>query len=389
MEKTVCELFAGVGGFRLGLENSSKDWKTVWFSQWEPSRKSQYAHDCYVSHFGDIDENTGIDIHEVDKSKLPDFNLLVGGFPCQDYSVACTGAKGIEGKKGVLWWQIVEVLKAKKPKFVLLENVDRLLKSPASLRGKDFGIMLSCFDMEGYYVEWRVVNASDYGAAQKRKRLFIFACRKDTRFFSGLKEDSQDILNHGFMGKAFPVEKSSEFESGKIPSCPDNNFSMKFLESGFMRNGQVFMKSVVPIKIPFIPLKDILEKDVDSKYFLSDDKIKKFEYLKGSKRIERVSKTGHHYAFSEGKMAFPDFLDMPARTMLTSEGTVNRSTHVVLDGGKLRLITPLEAERIQGFPDNWTLGMPEKSRYFCMGNALVVPMITRMGNVLNEIFEKE
>ena len=83
---------------------------------------------------------------------------------------------------------------------------------------------------------------------------------------------------------------------------------------------------------------------------------------------------------------------MPARTMLTSESSVNRSTHVIRDpqNGQLRLITPMEAERIQGFGDDWTnMGMPEKFRYFCMGNALVVPMVTRMGKTLNQIFENE
>ena len=104
-----------------------------------------------------------------------------------------------------------------------------------------------------------------------------------------------------------------------------------------------------------------------------------------------MSKTGHEYTFSEGAIAFPDNLELPARTMLTSEGTLNRSSHVVLDPetNKLRIITPLEAERIQGFGDNWTNTMPDRNRYFCMGNALVVPMITRMGKTLNEIFQNE
>ena len=124
----------------------------------------------------------------------------------------------------------------------------------------------------------------------------------------------------------------------------------------------------------------------------TEDKLPKWQYLKGAKKIERVAKTGFAYTFSEGPVAFPDSLDLPARTMLTSEATVNRSSHVIEDpaNGRLRLITPLEAERIQGFEDNWTnTGMPQKFRYFCMGNALVVPLVTRMGNTLNKIFENE
>ena len=126
MEKTVCELFAGVGGFRCGLNHiktledlkKPEEWETVWFNQWEPAeKKTQYAHDCYVHQFGtrmDLSGNdtTNVDIEEVNKETIPDFNLLVGGFPCQDYSVASSLAtsKGLEGKKGVLWWSIRDTI---------------------------------------------------------------------------------------------------------------------------------------------------------------------------------------------------------------------------------------------------------------------------------------
>lgn len=196
MEKTVCELFAGVGGFRIGLEESDQNWNTVWANQWEPGRKSQYAYDCYVSHFGKNKNYINEDIASIDKEDIPDHNLLVGGFPCQDYSVARTGAKGMEGKKGVLWWQIRDVLETKSPKFVLLENVDRLLKSPASQRGRDFGVILACFNDLGYTVEWRVINAADYGFAQRRRRTFIFACKNDTKYYESIKNEKLENVIH-------------------------------------------------------------------------------------------------------------------------------------------------------------------------------------------------
>lgn len=196
MKKTVCELFAGVGGFRIGLEESDPNWNTVWANQWEPGRKSQYAYDCYVSHFGKNKNYINEDIASIDKEDIPDHNLLVGGFPCQDYSVARTGAKGMEGKKGVLWWQIRDVLETKSPKFVLLENVDRLLKSPASQRGRDFGVILACFNDLGYTVEWRVINAADYGFAQRRRRTFIFACKNDTKYYESIKNEKLEDVIH-------------------------------------------------------------------------------------------------------------------------------------------------------------------------------------------------
>lgn len=399
VEKTICELFAGVGGFRLGLERASDEWKTVWFSQWEPSKKIQWAHQCYVSHWGDIDENTGKDIALVDKNEIPDHNLLVGGFPCQDYSVArpLPGSSGLEGKKGVLWWQIRDTLIAKKAPFVLLENVDRLLKSPASQRGRDFGVMLACLADLDYSVEWRVINAAEYGAGQRRRRIFIFAYKNSTHYGENMQDvQPLDIIQRrGFFAKTFPIEPVQKIESGSvdysdIPSVSEN-FKFAFENAGYMYQGNIYTAKVTPIYEEPTPLRALLEQDVDEKYFITNN-LEKWEYLKGAKKVNRTSKTGHEYVFSEGPIAFPDNIDMPARTMLTSESSVNRSTHVIRDpqNGQLRLITPMEAERIQGFGDDWTnMGMPEKFRYFCMGNALVVPMVTRMGKTLNQIFENE
>ena len=196
MNKTVCELFAGVGGFRIGLERADTNWETVWANQWEPGKKTQHAFDCYVAHFGEKDNYINEDISSINKLQIPDHNLLVGGFPCQDYSVARTGAKGMEGKKGVLWWEIRDILEKKQPKFVLLENVDRLLKSPASQRGRDFGVILACFNDLGYTVEWRVINAAEYGFAQRRRRIFIFACKNSTNYFKSIKNENLEDIIH-------------------------------------------------------------------------------------------------------------------------------------------------------------------------------------------------
>lgn len=398
MDKTVCELFAGVGGFRVGLERASKDWDTVWANQWEPSRARQDAFDCYCAHFGKEDTHVNVDIGLIDKATIPDHTLLVGGFPCQDYSVAATGAKGIEGKKGVLWWQIYDTLKAKQPPFVLLENVDRLLKSPAKQRGRDFGIILASFWDLGYSVEWRVVNAADYGFVQRRRRTFIFAYRNDTVYGQQMAgHDSLATLNtDGFFARTFPL-KSNVIASKKDLETHDlleitQNFAFPFETAGYMSDGHIATVKAEPdYHGPHKLLRDIMDHDVPEKYYLGDD-IEKWKYLKGAKKIERTSKTGHKYTFSEGPIAFPDPVDRPARTMLTSEGTTNRSTHVVkdLDTGRLRLLTPNEANKIQGFPEHWTdTGMSDRFQYFCMGNALVTGCIERMGKTLGQIIDRE
>lgn len=404
MQKTICELFAGVGGFRLGFDRLGSGWKTTWFSQWEPGARTQWAHDCYVQHFGDSADlnnefHTGEDISTMDKQAIPNHTLLVGGFPCQDYSVAHTlsSSHGIEGKKGVLWWQIRDTIIAKKPPFCIFENVDRLLKSPAKQRGRDFGVILACLAKEGYSVEWRVVNAAQYGAAQRRRRTFIFAYRNDTIYGQKMADISADMIikNGGLMAKAFPIQNIGQITEtvigGDIVDVSDN-FAFAFETAGYMCKGRIYTAKVTEQEEEPITLGKILQTTVDDKFYITNEKMPKWTYLKGAKKIQRKSADGHEYTFSEGPIAFPDPWDRPGRTMLTSESTINRSTHVVSDPGtgRLRLLTPVEAERLQGFDDEWTnTGMPDRMRYFCMGNALVVPMITRMGRVLDTIIAEE
>ena len=414
MNKNVVELFAGVGGFRVGLNQikdidkngraiENGDWNFVWANQWEPSTKTQDAYNCYVKRFGE-NSCSNVDINLVNKSDIPNHALLTGGFPCQDYSVARTksGEKGIEGKKGVLWWQINDILLAKKPPFVLLENVDRLIKAPARQRGRDFGIILRCLNDAGYSVEWRVINAAEYGHPQKRRRTYIFAYSNETNYYkqqSGITPENI-ITESGIFAKAFPISKFEnkiaevDLSSNVYKDLVDmtSDFKFAFENSGYLHNGIVYTAKTKPVLENPITLFQIREQDkVDEKYYLKDS-IEKFSYLKGSKKIPRISKNGERYNYCEGKMSFPDRLDMPGRTMLTSEGTVNRSSHVISDlqTGRLRIITPKEAERLNQFPDNWTdTGMTDSKRYFMMGNALVCGIIEKIGKELNTILENE
>lgn len=460
MKKTVCELFAGVGGFRCGLNSikvledtlKPEKWKTVWFNQWEPAdKKIQWAHGCYANRFGkcyDIDGNdtTNYDINTVDKTKIPDHNLLVGGFPCQDYSVAASlkSSKGLEGQKGILWWDIRDILEEKSAPFVLLENVDRLIKSPASQRGRDFSIILACFRDLGYTVEWRVINAADYGYQQRRRRTFIFAYKNDTLYSKRIVEKSlysindeetcknsaqKVILSDGFFANSFPVDQDTA-NKVKTAVLPDSlgelssSFSFLYENSGMMKDGFIYTLKTVPTYTgKQITLGDILEEDnVDSSFFipeerlyytspdvthsdetngkLSEDEHKTWQYVKGAKKLPRKAQNGHEYIFSEGPVPMIDEYDKPARTMLTSEGSFNRTTHIVRDKktGGIRLLTPVEVERIQGFPSNWTrdclvdgniVEMPVNKRRFMMGNALVVDLINQMEPQLSEIFEAE
>lgn len=413
MKKTVIELFAGVGGFRCGLNKvqlknnkviENGNWKFVWANQWEPSTKSQEAFECYSKRFGNEDVSN-VDIFEVNKKEIPEHTLLVGGFPCQDYSVARTlsGSKGLEGKKGVLWWAIVDTIKAKKTPFLFLENVDRLLLSPASQRGRDFGMILRSLYDNGYAVQWRVINAGEYGLPQKRRRTYIVAYHKSTKYYQEMKKlNMKDIIvKDGIFAKQFSVKENElDYNMANISKSMykdladvSDNFQTQFYNSGVMCDGKIYTAKMESDCTYIYPLKKIREtKQVDEKYFLSDDKIEKFKYLKGSKRIPRKKPNGEPYMYSEGAMPFPDNLEAPARTMLTSESGLSRTSHVIEDykTKKLRLLTPVECERINGFPDNWTdTGMSDKKRYFMMGNALVIGVVEKIGIELENIIEKE
>jgi len=394
----VCELFAGVGGFRVGLEKSG--WEVVWSNQWEPDNKAQWASKCYVAHYGE-GGHSNVDIAQMPASEIPDHELLVGGFPCQDYSVATTLSKavGIQGKKGVLWWQIYRIIREKRPPFVLLENVDRLLKSPAPQRGRDFGVMLWCLDSLGYVAEWRVINAADYSAPQKRRRVFILGTRRDTELGQALAsaEDRQRWLQKdGFFATAFPV-----FRDKVHPLLPEpphsrldadvrkvsDHYKFEFQNAGVLSERSIWNLDVTPRKEPPVTLRSVLQTNAGRDFFVPTRSIPKWKYEKGAKSVKRNANSVFEYEYTEGAIPFPDTLDEPSRTIITSEGgkTPSRFKHIILDpvARRYRVLTPIECERLNQFPDDWTdTGMPMNWRYFCMGNALVVGLIERMGRGL-------
>lgn len=405
----VAELFAGVGGFRLGLEGYDNEsnpdfykepagnFKTIWANQWEPpgTTARQFAWRCYESRFGEgscvnEDINKVLDAYENGDIDIPDFDMLVGGFPCQDYSVAKPLSKsgGIDGKKGVLWWDIYRLLHLKEPKYVILENVDRLLKSPASQRGRDFAIMLSCFADLGYSVEWHVVNSAEYGASQRRKRIYIYAELTPQTW------ELEERLQDGVLAKALPIKDIDTIRSFEIPNDPyetTKSFNIGGKRSPFLKNGIMQDCQVVTADAEanydgeLGTLGDVIvpASEVPEEFYVADDKLEKWKYLKGSKSEERVNKqTGFAYHYSEGSMAFPDLLTNPSRTILTGEGGsgASRFKHIIEIEGRFRRLVPDELDQLQGFPKGWTnSGMTDGQRAFCMGNALVVQIPHAVG----------
>lgn len=468
----VVELFAGVGGFRLGLEReldgfdpasgwrwketSHPDWRVVWGNQWEPSTRSQPAFDRYAETFGDHGTHVNDDIAQVlndlgvprydghtvapwsavggREDALPqDFDLLVGGFPCQDYSVAkpLSQAQGLGGGKGILWWEIARILQQYRPDHVLLENVDRLLKSPSTQRGRDFAVMLACFAQLGYAVEWRVINAEDYGYPQRRRRVFIYATRQaeqlaelgaieddlaiDPRRWTNRLEKlgTRRLTAGGVLAKALEC-RLSDTPKGDIVSLgataaevDPHDISERWARhpispwrnAGVMVGGVAWTADVTStyegerftLGDMLLPIEAV--RDAFPEFLIPEAELGRastldhrrdvelsitgsWRYLKGSKKVPRG-----RYHYSEGAVAFPEPLDRAARTVLTGEGgrSPSRFKLVVEQDGVYRRLTPVELERLDMFPDGWTEGMSAGRRAFVVGNALVVGIVDRIG----------
>jgi len=406
----VVELFAGVGGFRIALEGYPKKknthYEVVWSNQYEPRTKKQHANMVYQNRFSNANHSEedleklvldGID-------KIPDFDLLVGGFPCQDFSIANRSHnKGITGKKGKLWWSIQKILKEKQPNYILLENVDRLLLSPSFQKGRDFAVILATLNNLGYAVEWRVINAADYGFPQRRRRIFILGFKQGTALYERLKYTNPKdwLTKDGVVVKAFEVHPIDKITKGKIPTGTQaimNSFSNtdnRFKKSGIMVNGMYATQNYKP---KYDGTKTTLgaillaENKIPESFYISDEDISKWEVCKGAKEIHRVSKhTGEPYIYREGKVPFPDALSKPSRTMLTREGGtyIAREKHVVQVNRRYRRLHPIELERLNGFPDDFTKcdGITNNQRAFFMGNALVIGVVKKISEALTNAIQ--
>ena len=402
----IIELFAGVGGFRLGFEKF--DNKIVWSNQWEPSTKVQHASDIYVKNFGD-EGHSNEDINTVDAKDIPKHDILCGGFPCQNYSVATAGSgnkfddsnHGIRGEKGVLWWEIHRIIIEHKTPYLFLENVDRLIKSSAKQIGKDFAIILkSLMDLD-YTVEWQVINAADYGFPQKRRRTFIFAYKNNSPlakklFNNNLKED----IHNSILSQSFDFEQTEQFNNwtleGDIFSISDNfNKDNKnknpFYKKGIARNNEIYSFNYNPVfNGNYETIKNILvdESIIEEEFFVKgEEAISKWKWFKDKRETPRVNKaSGTKYIYKQGSMDFPDSIDKPSRTIITSEGgkSASRTTHVIKPENNLRRLHPIELERLNGFPDNHTEGVSNTKRGFLMGNALIVGIVEKVAETLNK-----
>jgi DNA (cytosine-5)-methyltransferase 1 len=245
-----------------------------------------------------------------------------------------------------------------------------------------------------------VVNAAEYGFPQRRIRVFIVAQRVDT---NGLHEDFEPaalLERTGVLAQALPICPIQELlRTVDVSAEPDvltSEFNVgggksPFASAGVCLNGVAYTAKIDALQAKEkLTLGDALQADseIPDEYWIDSSRLPEWEYLKGAKTIERTHKgSGATYNYAEGKMAFPDLLSNPSRTILTGEGgtSPSRFKHIIKVDGGYRRLTPVELERLNGFPDDWTKfdsngnQISDVRRAFFMGNALVIGLVERVG----------
>lgn len=324
-ELTFGEMFSGIGGFRLGLERSG--WKCIWANDID-----KYANQIYKKKFGNVELVEG-DIREVDATTIPSHTLLTGGFPCPTFSFAGK-RKGITESRGTLFWHIYRVAKVKRPSLLLLENVKGLLSNDS---GRTFALIIRLLENLGYLIEWQVLNSKYFSVPQNRERVFIVGHLRD----SGSRQIfpiGQTLENaHKTCGKTFRKRKRLQVA---------NTLSSRYFKDG-------------------------------SENLILQQHHREGELGKGNFRIFEGISLALTQIMGTGGNNVP---------MVVACETAHRKANIsnLLLGKRIRRLTPIECERLQGFPDNWTEGISDTQRYRLLGNAVTVNVIEFLGFKLKE-----
>ncbi|MBU0278744.1 MULTISPECIES: DNA (cytosine-5-)-methyltransferase [unclassified Gemella] len=352
-ELRVVSLFSGIGGFESGIDSSNISAKVVFASEIEKFATLSYQSN-YPDHMlvGDITK-----IHETD---IPDHDILVGGFPCQAFSIAGK-RNGFKDTRGTLFFEVAKILKEKTPRIVLLENVENLINHDKSNTIRT--ILLTLSEL-GYTVDFTILNSSEMGVPQNRSRTFIL----------GIKN--------------FPSEPYKEdFRSQKISSLKkelnlDDNFNgFNFFNDLKSNNEDKYIK-------------DILENSVDSKYYFDSKKVQNYidsleiPKINSEKKIIKVFDFPKEVHNDQERQRRVHSIEGISPTILARSDTTKILVEV--DGKlKVRKLTPIENMRIQGFDEAFidnikNIGMSDTQMYKQSGNAVSPPVISEIFNLIND-----
>lgn len=318
MEKIrVASLFCGCGGTDLGVLGGF-NFNGILYKKL--NTEIVYANDIEKTACDIFDENFNIkadrrDIRKVSAKELPEFDLLLGGFPCQSFSIVAQNPKrlGVKDEKGMLFFEMCRILKEKQPKMFIAENVKGILSAN---KRQAFPLIIKEFEKCGYRINYELMHSADYGVPQKRERIIIYGIRND-------------------------IQKNFEFPK---PILSESDY---------------------------IPLKVVLEKKVDKKYFFSE------------RAVRGMLKAKPH--MNKGRAQDINF---PCNTVGAhlAKMSLNSTDPVLLDGGKYRRFTPREVARIQSFPEDFKLVGSEFTQYKALGNAIPPVMFWYISKNIESFF---
>ena len=321
----VFSMFSGIGGFELGIKNTIPNAKFIGYSEID-----KYATQIYERNFKGV-KNYG-DATKINERELPDFDLLVGGFPCQAFSIA--GKRlGFKETRGTLFFDIARILSHKKPRHFILENVRGLFSHDS---GRTFQTILRVLSDIGYMVQWELLNSKNFGVPQNRERIYL-------------------VGHLGGRGreKVFPI--------GQISKEDSKESRLKELTENKSQGYRVYDQDGLATTIKSVG------GGVGAKT--------------GLYKVKEATKTGYAIA-QEG-----DSINLSVPSSKTRRGRVGRGVAQTLDTGmqqhtlqnsKIRRLTPIECERLQGFPDGWTEGLSDTQRYKCLGNAVTTNVVSEV-----------
>ena len=399
----IFSMFSGVGGFELGFQQANLQTQVVGFCEID-----KYASQILETKFKGI-KNYG-DATTIDETKLPNFDILVGGFPCQSFSMAGK-RKGFDEARGTLFFDVARILAHKKPRNFILENVKGLLSHN---KGKTFETILGILSNLGYIVEWELLNSKNYGVPQSRERMYIVGhLRGQSRpkVFSfregnGVSETSRkkererssqvsSTITSNYkrgthaMGEQYilePKELTKNLGQGqRVYSTNGASVSIKALGGG--QGGKTGL-----YKIPQATKQGYEWADLGDSVNLQNLKSKTRRGRVGKQIAQTLDTGNQQYTIVQATIT-------PSRKNKSQNGrrfkdneepmftlTQNDVHGVMHNKTQIRRLTPIECERLQGFPDNWTKGLSDTQRYKCMGNAVTTNVVEW---VVTQLFKKE
>jgi len=329
-------LFSGIGGFDLALQRQGHEIVGA-------CEIDKYARQIYAKHFPEVPIHK--DATKINPDNLPDFDIIVGGFPCQAFSVAGK-RRGFEDTRGTLFFEIARIAQKKRPRYLLLENVKGLLSHE---RGETFRTILKTLDELGYDTQCSIVNTKDF-LPQNRERIFIVATLGE--------ESRREIFPLGEISSISNKKNKGEQGKGTRIRGQDCSSTIDARYGGLRNSGETYLMY----------------------YNKSESQAARVYNIEG---LCPTLGTGH--AMQSPNIAVPVLT--PDRKEKRQNGRrfkedgdpaftlTAQDRHGIYDGKRIRRLTPKECERLQGFPDNWTEGISDTQRYKCVGNAVTVSVI--------------